>query len=145
MVGERVNREITKFSSFALACHKSGKSGSLRQNPHFTISSFENKLFELDLSIIQKLCYYGQTPQENDFFCTVMIYLFSRFLLFSIHKKLLKVSDHFVQKIQQESTTLALLPTAFYDFFSYCGGIFLPHRRKQCQDYLIDLKFGTHN
>ena len=38
-----------------------------------------------------------------------------------------------------------LLPTAFYDFLSYGDGIFIPHSRKQCYDYLIDLKFGTHN
>ena len=24
-------------------------------------------------------------------------------------------------------------------------GIFIPHSWKQCKDYLIDLKFGTHN
>ena len=30
--------EITKFSSTVLACHKTGKSGSLRQKPHFTIT-----------------------------------------------------------------------------------------------------------
>ena len=40
---------------------------------------------------------------------------------------------------------LTLFPTAFYDFLSYGGGIFIPHPRKQCQNYLIDLKFGTHN
>ena len=34
---------------------------------------------------------------------------------------------------------------AFYDFLSYRGGIFIPHPRKQCQDYLIDFKFHTHN
>ena len=40
---------------------------------------------------------------------------------------------------------LTLLPTAFYDFLSYWGGIFISHPRKQCYNYLIDLKFGTYN
>ena len=40
---------------------------------------------------------------------------------------------------------ITLLPTAFYDFLSYGGGIFIPRPRKQCYDYLIDLKFGTDN
>ena len=36
-----------------------------------------------------------------------------------------------------------LMLTAFYDFLSYGGGIFIPHPRKQCENYLIDLKFGN--
>ena len=40
---------------------------------------------------------------------------------------------------------LTLLPTAFYDFLSYGSKIFIPHPRKQCENYSIDLKFGTHN
>ena len=35
-----------------------------------------------------------------------MMYFFSRSLLLSIYKKLLKVSDHFVEKIKYELTTL---------------------------------------
>ena len=68
--------------------------------------SFENNQFELDFSIFQKACFYGQSPLGRLIFCMV-IYFFSRFLLLSIYKKkLLKVSDHFVYKIQHESTTL---------------------------------------
>ena len=40
---------------------------------------------------------------------------------------------------------LTLLPTAIYDFLSYGRGIFIPHPRRQCKNYSIDLKFGTHN
>ena len=38
--------------------------------------------------------------------------IFLRFLLLSIYKKLLKVSDHFVEKICHESTTLSRIYTA---------------------------------
>ena len=38
-----------------------------------------------------------------------------------------------------EDFFLTLLPTAFYDFLSYGGRIFIPHPRKQCYNYLIDL------
>ena len=34
---------------------------------------------------------------------------------------------------------------AFYDFHIYGGMIFIPHPRKQCLDYVIDLEFGTNN
>ena len=40
---------------------------------------------------------------------------------------------------------LTLLPTAFYEFLSYGGGIFISHPRKQYEYDSIDLKFGTHN
>ena len=40
---------------------------------------------------------------------------------------------------------MALLLTISYVFLRGvgAGGIFIPHPRKQCQDYLIDLKFDT--
>ena len=32
------------------------------------LESFENKLIELDFSIFQKPCFYGETPKEGEFF-----------------------------------------------------------------------------
>ena len=54
----------------------------------------------------QKSCFYGQTSIGRWIFCTVMIYFFPWFLLLSIFRKLLKESDHFVEKIQHESTAV---------------------------------------
>ena len=44
--------------------------------------------------------------REVKFFCTVMIYFFLDSCFFPFTKKLLKVSDHSVEEIQHESTTL---------------------------------------
>ena len=54
----------------------------------------------------QKSCFYGQTSIGRWIFCTVMIYFFPWFLLLSIFRKLLKESDHFVEKIQHDSTAV---------------------------------------
>ena len=50
--------------------------------------------------------FLGQTSLGRGIFCTVMIYFFHDSCSFSYTKKLLKVSDHFVEKIQHDSTTL---------------------------------------
>ena len=36
------------------------------------------------------------------------------------------------QSTPTQLEALTLLPTAFYDFLSYGGGIFIPHPIKQC-------------
>ena len=61
----------------------------------------KKQAFELDFMIFQKV----QSPKEVHFLHGYDF--FSRFLLLSIHKKLLKISDHFVKKkIHRESRTL---------------------------------------
>ena len=69
------------------------------------LESFENKRFKLDFLIFQKPCFYGQSTLERWIFFHSYIF-FRTLLLFSIWTKILKVSDHFVEKIQRESTTL---------------------------------------
>ena len=64
--------------------------------------------FRLDFSIFQKPCFYGQTSLWRWIFARLW-YVFSWFVVLSIYKKLLKVSDHCVEKIQHESTTLPVL------------------------------------
>ena len=78
------------------------------------LESFENK-HGLDFLIFQKPCFLVQPPKEGEFFCTVMIYFFSEFLLLSIYKELLEVSDYSVKEIQHEPTILnALSQIDFY-------------------------------
>ena len=70
------------------------------------LESFENKLFELDFSIFQKACLYGQTHLRRWFFFARLWHFFRDPCSFPCTKKLLNVSDHFVEKIRHESTTL---------------------------------------
>ena len=63
------------------------------------VESLENKLFELDFSIFQKVCFYGQTPQEGKVFLHSYDIFFRDPCSFPYAKKLLKVSDHFVENI----------------------------------------------
>ena len=44
----------------------------------------------------------------------------------------LSVTCHKMTQLKEVIQLLTLLPTAFYDFLSYRGGIFIPHPRKQC-------------
>ena len=52
-------------------------------------------------------------PQEGEFFLHGDDIFFSWFLLLSIYKKLLKVSDNSIEQIQDESTTLNTSLAAF--------------------------------
>ena len=45
-------------------------------------------------------------PQEDEIFCSVMIFFFLDSCFFPYAKKLLKASHHSVEEIQHESTTL---------------------------------------
>ena len=71
------------------------------------LESFD-KLLELDFSIFQKARFYGQSPLGRWIFLHGYDIFFSTFLLLSIFKKTSEsnVSDHFVEKIRHESTTL---------------------------------------
>ena len=55
------------------------------------LESFINKLFELDFSILQKACFYGQTPSGRwIFFYGYDIFFFEILASFLIHKSFWK-------------------------------------------------------
>ena len=61
----------------------------------------------LDFSIFLKPCFYGQTSSGRwNFLHGYDVFFFLDFCFFPYTKKLLKVSDHSVEEIQHESTTL---------------------------------------
>ena len=74
------------------------------------LESFVNKLFELDFSTFQKVCFTVKPPWEGEFSLHGYAHFFQNSCLFPHTEKLLKVSKHFVEKIRHESTTLRRFP-----------------------------------
>ena len=108
------------------------------------LESFENKLFELNFLTFKKRVFTVKPPEEGELVCTVMTYFFFEILApFHIQKmeifikKLRKVSDHFVEKIRQESTTLKL---SYFSLRCYCclivieTLIHIPKQQHLCSD-----------
>ena len=63
------------------------------------LESFKNNLFDLDFSISKKRVSTVKSSQEDEFFCTVMKYIFFRdSCSVPYTKTLLKVSDHVLEK-----------------------------------------------
>ena len=71
------------------------------------LESFEKKLSIRFLDIPKTVLLRSNLLRKVKFFCTVMIYFFLDSCFFPYTKKLLKVSDHSVEEIQHESTTLS--------------------------------------
>ena len=75
----------------------------------------------------------------KSFLCTNFKKLLRLFLeIAPLYRK--KKQDDFQNWVSFKQV-LSVLPTASYDYLR----IFIPHPREQCKDYLIDLKFGTHD
>ena len=94
------------------------------------LESFENKLVNQISRYSWNSVFMVKPPQKGEIFLHGYdIFFFLDSCFFPYTKKLLKVSDHSVEEIQHESTTLTwltnrLIVVLFQDSFSECDQLF---------------------
>ena len=103
----RIFHCFVDFSKIYLDYHWFLSLKSCRHMIFLHLESFENNLSIRFLNIPKTVFVWSNLLRKVKFFCTVMIYIFHDSCSFPYPKKLLKVSDHSVEEIQHDSTTLS--------------------------------------